>query len=240
MRKLTATAAVALLIGFTAAVTAGPYDTAPEARAYLKLDFGGSDGPSQAFHYGLRLDHDTRYTQDLALPPLFQIDFTRQGLHAANVQGLSVVRQNYRMAQAEESQPGFFGRIGNWFGNLFGGADSDDADYPNPDDPGLFTSYTALDWALLAVGLVGIGYVTTEIIDGSESPNPTENGNGGTTGDAVTPLGGVVGAVGGVVGGVLGDVIGYRSIAASGLSERDIERQRWLDGGTGQMGDLDN
>jgi pyruvate/2-oxoglutarate dehydrogenase complex dihydrolipoamide acyltransferase (E2) component len=73
----------------------------PESRAYFSLSFGGERVAPRNLHYGLRLDHDSRFV-DGTTAPLMQFDFTRRGLHDAQLNGLSVLKQSYRLRQSEE------------------------------------------------------------------------------------------------------------------------------------------
>ncbi len=101
--------------------------------------------------------------------------------------------------------------------------------------------WSAMDWGLLLAGVVGVGFVASEVIDNGESDDPaggttTGGGTGGeTTGGGTGGTGG--GDTTGGTGGLLGGLPGYR--AEYGVEAGPaIERQRLLDGGTGYMGDL--
>ncbi len=106
--------------------------------------------------------------------------------------------------------------------------------------------WSAMDWGLLLAGVVGVGFVASEVIDNGESDDPAGGtttgstaggGTGGeTTGGGTGGTGGgdTTGGTGGLLGGLPG---GYR--AEYGVDAGSaIERQRLLDGGTGYMGDL--
>lgn len=93
------------------------------------------------------------------------------------------------------------------------------------------TEYQWTDWALIAVAAAGFGYLIYEISEGDDDDEPEPAPEAGEdTG------GGLLG--GGLLGGLLGG--GYRDGGyVRGLGERvDPDYQRWLDGGSGQMGDL--
>ncbi len=98
----------------------------------------------------------------------------------------------------------------------------------NQDDNGSSGSsgggWNFFDWTLLAVGVGGAGYLIYDATKGKNSPDgkPT---SGSTTG--------------GTTGGLLGTgLLGLADNPTSYDSDRDFARQHWLDGGTGQMGDL--
>ncbi len=99
MRELLA-AAVAL----TVAGAVSPGEPAPESRAHVGFSFGGARIVPRDFHYGLRLDHDSRFV-DGCVPPLLQIDFTRRGFNDARINGMNLVRRAPRLRQAEEPAP---------------------------------------------------------------------------------------------------------------------------------------
>ena len=147
MRKILAAATFGLVLGVAGA--SNPADQTPEARAYLGFSFGGERAVPRDFHYGLRLDHDSRFVER-QLPPLMQFDFTRAGLNAARVNGMSVVKQQYRVHQAEEpaaeqpaeqpaevpaegaeaapaEEPGFFSKTWSGITGFFGGGDEEEA-----------------------------------------------------------------------------------------------------------------
>lgn len=228
MRKTVQT--VALLTACAGvAIAAAPRNESPEARAYLSMSYGQSKLPSQ-FFYGLRLDHDSRSELALAgAPPMAQLAFDRKGFSSASLNGLPFTRR-VALAQDEEVVS----------------------------DGGMFSGFTAVDWTLVAIGAVGIGFAIYEVADGKDTPDAAGSSSssggssaGGNTGTTTgTPLGGVLGGTTGTatgstgtttgtpLGGVLGGLGGYTSTSASGDDRRSAEYADWLDGGSGQMGDL--
>jgi hypothetical protein len=103
----------------------------------------------------------------------------------------------------------------------------------------------AVNWGVLAAGVVGVGVVAAAVADSDDSspdPDTTGGGAGGTGGGGGT--GGTGGGTGGTGGGLLGLVGGFTetNFRVEYSNERDAlaaaERQRVLDGGTGFMGDL--
>lgn len=148
----------------------------------------------------------------------------------------------YEPVDAEEEQ-GFFGKVGAWFGGLFGGDDEEEEeevaeDTSAPADEGevaegTFMGFDAVDWATLAVGAVGLGYVASEVTNGDDD-GPSDGG-GGAGGD---DSGGVL-DVGELLGGVPGGLPMHGNTGFMPTADnRNPEYQEWLDGGSGQMGDL--
>lgn len=280
MRKALAAATFGLVLSVAGASNYD--DQNPESRVYLGFSFGGQTIAPRNFHYGLRIDHDSRFL-DAPVAPLMQFDFTPRGFNDAHVNGLSVIRPAYRLRQAEEpaaeepaveevteepapaaepaadevsaeevegeagaeGEPGFFSKtwsgITGFFGGLFGGGEEEvaeeaaepaeaAAETADADDvaDGTFLNYSVVDWGLLAVGAVGLGFAVGEVSNSSDSDDP-QGGTGTTTGGGTPTL-----------------PIGV-SILPTGLNGQDYsgtvsqemrERMEWLDGGTGQMGDL--
>ena len=294
MRKIITAATFGLVLGVAGA--SNPADQSPEARAYLGFSFGGAQNVARNFHYGLRIDHDSRYVDGQA-PALLQFDFTRAGLAAARLNGMNVVSQKYLMRQAEEpaaeevpveeapaesapaeeapaeapaeeasaeegaegaegAEPqGFFSKTWAGIKGFFGGSDEaegaaeETADAGATEEPaeaaaadagatadGPFANYGLVDWGLLALGAVGIGYAVGEVSNAEET-DTSGGGDPGTDPDPGILPGG--GTDPGILPSILAD--GYRSGAHDFLPSVDNmnpEHQEWLDGGTGHMGDL--
>lgn len=274
MRKLLAAACFGLVL--TVAGASSSDDATPEGRAYIGLSFGGERAIPRDFHYGLRLDHDSRYLEGTA-KPLMQIDFTARGFSSAHVNGLNVIRPQFRLRQNEQpaqqpaeqpseqpaeqpteqpaeggegaaEQPGILGRMWKGIAGFFGGGDDEPEETPTetaaaepaPEDPaeeevteGVFLNFNAVDWGLLAIGAVGLGYTVGEVANGDE--NVAGGSTDGGAGAGADDGGGLLD--GGLLdGGLPGGFQGERLI---GNTARDLEYQKWLDGGTGQMGDLE-
>ena len=102
--RTTGIAAASLLLTLGVAGATDRNEQAPESRAYIGFSFGGEKAVPRDFHYGLRLDHDSRFAEG-QLPPVMQFDFTRRGMSDVRVNGLSVIKQQYRLQQAEEPAP---------------------------------------------------------------------------------------------------------------------------------------
>ena len=282
MRKKFRTATIALAglglsLGFA---IAAPDDQSPETRAYLGFSFGGKTANSWAnardFHYGLRVDHDSQFAGK-DLPPVIQLDFTKRGMNDFRVHGVSAIKPDYRLRQAEEAATeeapaeevpadevvegaeesgGFFSGIGAWFSGLFGGdeevvtdeaaataeatTETAEAEVEEAPAEGAFLGYNAIDWGLVAVGAAGLGFAATEVVDG-EDKSASSGGSGPSGPGSVVCLPGQMPNPAPDPGNVLPDCIPSNSFTGSNASfnsEQNLERQRWLDGGTGQMGDL--
>lgn len=218
MRKLLVASTVGALTGVAMLASAAGPDASEGAgaRAYLSYAFGGNAAQlPRNFHYGLRLDAGSRSDDGAARPALMQVDFDRSGLRTAHLNGMSVV-QRLRLNQdeaapAEEPAP-----------PIEDSAPVEEESSTGSGEP--VTTYSVVDWTLIAVGVVGIGYAAAEALDAEESdePPPASTG-GGTTG-------------GGLLAGLPGGLLGFTPNAAQSVEDR--ERQAWLDGGSGQMGDL--
>lgn len=294
MRKVLAAATFGLVLSVAGASN---YDEqSPESRVYLGFSFGGQKIVPRNFHYGLRIDHDSRFV-DGPVAPLMQFDFTPRGFNDAHVNGLSVIRPAYRLRQAEEpaaeepaaveevgeepaqpseapaedvaeveevegegeaaaeGEPGFFSRtwagVTGFFGGLFGGGEEEVAEQAEEpaDEPaetetadaddvaeGTFLNYSVVDWGLLAVGAVGLGFAVGEVSNGSDSDDPQTDPT--TTGTPTLPTGLTTGTPTLPIGiPILPTGLNGQDYSGT-VSQEMRERMEWLDGGTGQMGDL--
>ncbi len=81
----------ALLGASTLGLAGAPEHRAPEARAYVNFTFGGAAHSAESFFYGLRLDHNSRLSEQ-ALPPLMALEFDRGGFSSAKVNGMAFAR----------------------------------------------------------------------------------------------------------------------------------------------------
>lgn len=231
MRKTALSIALSLTcVGLASAW--GPNNDAPEARAFASLSFGESvRSNANQFFYGMRLDQSYQSRLE-GRPALAQMHFDRHGFNEARVNGVPFA-YTVRLAQTEGGEGGESG------------------------EPGTFSNFTFVDWTLLAVGAVAIGYGISEVVDQEDTPDPSGGGTttggtttgGTTTGGTTTgtPLGGLLGGTttggtttGTPTGGLLGGLLGTFRTTSQGADEtrHSAEYQEWLDGGTGQMGDL--
>ena len=211
MKRAFRLGAIGVMLSSALIAVAAPTDKEPRAMSYLQFQFG-EYLPSN-FHYGLRLDYDSRFRDGLMTPPVLVLDFKSQGLNRMLVGGVDLVRIPYRLNQAEAAAAA---------GGMSAGT-----------------------IAAVAVGVVATAVVAKSASSSDDSSGQQTTGStagGGTTGDTTgggTTGGGTTGgtAGGGILGGITGGVppgfVGRDSGAVN-----DAEYQDWLDGGTGQMGDL--
>jgi hypothetical protein len=209
----------------------------PQAGAYLSYGFGGvplRDAPAP-LHYGFKLDHDSRLREAQPwTPPLFQLDFDNRGQTLASFNGIPFAGRNLRLNQDD----------GGGSASTTGGSESKGG-------------FTFFDWTLLAIGVGGAGYLIAEATKGHDSPDPPPSnaggGGGGGTNGLVNTVTGVVTGVVNTVTGVVNTVTGVLTGSTTGFAgqrtvpgvlpfdppeRNDPSYQKWLDGGTGQMGDL--
>jgi hypothetical protein len=195
-----------------AAVCGGSVVTAAENDPRYAAYLSLSFGQSELprqFHYGLRLDQDA-----------WQATY-----------GDSLLPP---LVQLDVSRAGFDARLQ--------GLSLTEVGYRvNQAEAGLFGLGTAGTVAA-AVGAVAVVAVVADEASDDDDP-PPEDGGGETTGGETAGGGGETGG-GTPTGGLLG--FGYTSLRTPGAApflardrSVDAEHQRWLDGGTGQMGDLD-
>ena len=141
------------------------------------------------------------------------MQFNRYGFSEASVNGVPFAR-TVRLAQAEGGEASSGG--------------------------GTFSNFTFVDWTLLAVGVTAVGYGISEVVNQKDTRDPATGGTttGGTTTGGTTTGGTTTGTTTGtgLLAGVLG---GYTSEAqVLGDTRNTAEYREWLDGGTGQMGEL--
>lgn len=262
-------ALVAVSLGVYAA---DPLSVEPESRAYLNFNFGGAPETKQEFHYGLQLGQRAQYSRegDLLRPASsINVDYSNVG-NGFLINGKPLRERSLRLNQAEgeaaaaaaAEEPGFFEGIGNWFGGLFGSDETAEAapvaeGEAAATEPGFFDSYTFADYALLGVGVVGVGYAISEVVKSEDSDDPAASTTTGGTEGGEDPLGGLLGLPtgGGTTGGggsLLGNtpplcdpVLGSGEclpFAPNSRVQNNLRRDpayaEWIDGGTGQMGDL--
>lgn len=240
MRKFVKAAGLGVLVGLSLAAVAGDNNSA-DTRAYLNFNFGGDRALSRDWHAGLQLSSAVEQRPgEFVNAGTMKMDFSNRG-NALMVNGVPMVSKSYRLQQAEgeaeaavAEEGGFFSGIGDFFSNLFGGGEEEVAEEAAATEeaaaeevdgePGMFDGYSTGDWALLGVGVLGAGYLIAEAASSDDSDAP----QGSTTG---SPQGGTTGAP---LGGVLGILLVDKN-KGYGTS---VEYKNWLDGGTGQMGDL--
>ncbi|HVT34388.1 MAG TPA: hypothetical protein VHE37_02305 [Nevskiaceae bacterium] len=236
MYRIMTAAAVGVALGTAMLASAASRDESqPEARAYMNLSFGGNAALPKNFHYGMRLDYDHRFVSH-PMPPMLQMDFTDNGFSDARFNGLPFVRRYY-LNQAE--------------GAVAAGAAG----------AGTASTVTVVDWTLLAAGAAGLGVAGYEVSSNSKSDTApatsgtstgggsnTGNSTGGSTTGGSTTGGSTTGGSttggsttgGSTTGGsTTGGLLGFAEYGPQAEATRHTaEYQEWLDGGTGQMGDL--
>jgi hypothetical protein len=252
-----AAAGILLVVGVAAA--ADRYEPTPEGRVYLNLAFGGARAAPHSLHYGLRVDHDSRF--DGPATPMMMVDFTTRGLADASVNGLSVLRQEYRLRQTEEggapveqpaeaapeeaapaeaapaeAAPAEAAPEATAEAAPAEEAPAEGAEAAAGEEvatEGTFLNYGIVDWGLLALGLAGLGSAVAEVANADEDPSRKDSDGDGTPDDeepSGTPC--IIPPAfppGCTPFTARGDVA--RSLAL-------IEHKAWLDEGTGHMGDL--
>lgn len=168
-------------------------------------------------------------------------------------------------APAEEAaaEGGFFsntwGGVTGFFGSLFGGddeevaeevpaeatADASEAPAEEAAADGAFMNYDVIDWGLLAVGVAGIGLAASEVAGGDESLDLKDSDGDGISDNDDPSNPGVACTIDpipvidpdGTPNGCDPNLFTGRLGGPASLNI-DPEYQAWLDGGTGQMGDL--
>ena len=219
MRSIALAAVTAGVLATAGLAQADTWDRSSDSRAsaYVGMEFGGATTTNRdvPLRYGFRFDQarSHRWQADtFGGTPFAMANFTAKGLEQISFNGVPMVRR--------AAIPG---------------------NRANGDD----TEYQWTDWALIAVAAAGFGYLIYEISEGDDDdePEPAEDTGGGLLGgDGGGLLGGGDDGDDGDGGGLLGGLLGgeYRGGGyVRGLGERvDPEYQRWLDGGSGQMGDL--
>ncbi len=231
MKSVIKAAAGALLTATVIGVPANAGDSDPQLGTYLVWNFGGAqEVSSNNFQYGLRLDYDSRMAARELAPPLLVLNVGDNSGADAFLNGSSLRGMALRMNQA---------------GAAGGGA--------------------ALTTAAVVAGVAATAVVVSSTDDNDDSPSggatgDTAGGGTGGTGGGTGGTGGGTGGTGGGTGGTGGGTGGTGDVPlggllGSGLSDmrgknwqyasserRDVapEYQQWLDGGTGQMGDLGN
>lgn len=142
-----------------------------------------------------------------------------------------------------EGEPGFFSKtwtgITGFFGGLFGGGEEEVAEdaaepaeavaeAPAADEvtDGSFLNYSVVDWGLLAVGAVGLGFAVGEVSNSEDSADPSTPAPPPPPPPVTPPP------------PISVPIIGYVGTMTPRVSRELHDRLEWLDGGTGQMGDL--
>lgn len=214
MRRILMALAVGGLTGSAMlAIAANPEPYSPETRAYVGLAFGGAARTlPKSFHYGLRMDYDRRYLE-APRAPMMAVDFDRGGLASTSINGMNLV-QRLVLNQDE------------------GGSAAEET--------GPHTEYSIVDWGLVLVGVAGIGFVASQVNSAEDSPEPK-------AAETPPPSGGILASVVPTGGALPIGVLLLTGAPETGINQSflptyrdrlDPDYQKWLDGGSGQMGDL--
>ncbi|TJY59346.1 hypothetical protein E4T66_13180 [Sinimarinibacterium sp. CAU 1509] len=93
MKKIALAAGLAVFVAAATkpATAADPLDRSPEFRSYVQFQFGGETPALDSLHYGLRVDHDARIS-DQPMPAIAQLDFGIRGFSMASVNGMPFAR----------------------------------------------------------------------------------------------------------------------------------------------------
>ena len=228
MRKLAQASTALLLSGTTTAMAAGVDASFGEARLYWRTSFGEQQAAPATAQFGMSLDYDRRYLTPGQLPPqpAAQVNFDRQGLTSASLNGIPFARRAVALQQTEGE------------GAAAG------------------VTYTAIDYGLLALGAVGIGYTISEVVNQKDTSDAATPATPPGTPPAQPPAGPSLPMPAGTPAlpmpagtPALPMPAGTPALPVPGaplagsyhlLQEREVtpEYQRWLDEGTGGMGDL--
>lgn len=189
-------------------------DYQPEMKAYVNFGFGAPQVQSLGLHYGFRMDHDLRYQAEIGriMPALMQLDFTAaQGFDSALINGQPFLKRNVQMNQ--DGDPGA-------------------SPEGTGSDGGMFGNFTVMDWSLVAVGVVGVGFGISQVAKTSESPDPKSSTSSGSTSGGTLPVIGGQCLPGTPLCAPLASTGGYV------IEIRDANYDEWLNADYGHMGDL--
>lgn len=210
-----------LVVGTVAAADRDTYQ--PEGAVYVSFGFGGPALKTSPLHYGLLMRYDDSalpFYHRLNLPPLFTLDFDGAGDGVAKISGIPFMRHIAKLNQ-----------------NGTTGGDGDIQTTPG--------NFTVVDWGLLGLGVNGIGYGISQVVESNNSPNPPcsnnqNNGSGGLPGGDTTSSSAqfTPGLDREQPGLLLLDGIQTLAFGVCGVDRPDPRYMQRLNSGTGQMGDL--
>ena len=213
MRKIaqTSTATALLLTGAGTALAGGVGEGVGEARVYWQMGFSETRQAELPMHYGFSLDYDRRYAHGLPGVPAALVNFDRKGFVNAWMNGVPFA-QRMTLQQAE--------------GEAAAGS-----------------TYTAVDYTLMALGALGVGYGISEVVDQKDTADRTTTAapSPGASPSPSSPVPAPVPAPAPAPApAALPSPVPAPFAAQMFLDERRVtpEYQRWLDEGTGGMGDL--
>lgn len=255
------------LLAMAAALPAASRDADPQIGSYLVWNFGASRNPAaNSFHYGLRLDQDSHVAIYNLAPPTLLLNFNRDGLQAyLNGSSLNQMALRLQQAEAAGALSTSLTAVGVVAGVAATAvvatevaSDSDGSDEPEVSNPGNgsgsgsggSSGSGSSSGGSSGSGSSSGGSTSGGTGSGSSSGSGSGSTSGGSTGGGSTSGGSTSGSSsggstsGGSTGGLLGGS-GYRGTrqvfepsAGPDIRGIDPEYQKWLDGGSGQMGDL--
>lgn len=251
MRKATITAALAAMLGCSAAATAADrYDQQPELKAYMNFSFDGRGADKQMLAYGLRLDHDRRFLE-APVAPIAKLEFRGlQGLEQFQVNGMPLVKRELALGADGETQYSWvdWGLIVAAVAGIgylvYDIVDSDETKTPDEEEPEPENPDGSGGGLPATVGGL-LDLLTPEQLDGLA--DLVEGGLDTVLGLAEnSPIGGLINIVNGGADALnallgLGGAPGFADDLAGSaalVTRNTPEYQNWLDGGMGHMGDL--
>lgn len=182
MRQLFAAGLMCAGAALPALAATNTEDFAPEMKAYVSFGFGAPVANDLGLHYGFRMDYDRRYQEAIGrtLPAMVQVNFTQKGgFNAMSLNGSPFLQRTVILNQDGEASTQPVG------------------------EEGMFSSFTVLDWSLLAVGAIGVGYAIVEVTTEEDTQTVSAGANDADDGFlGGNPLGGL-GGLGGLLGGGL-------------------------------------
>ncbi|HUS25119.1 MAG TPA: hypothetical protein VM369_09230 [Candidatus Binatia bacterium] len=251
---------VVLLAGFMSAAAAVPAmavdvtDAASQSSVYLRMNFGGASQQVHALHYGFQMDRVHRETGDLR-PATLTMDFTRQGFREAYLAGMPVGHRLKALAQndtggqptdtgAQPTDTGVQTTPTEQTAPADGGTGEAVATESTGEVPAEEHSWYDprgwgwMGWTAAAVVVGGVAYVALDSGDSSSSGSGGgggDGGGGGGTGEDLCAPDQVPGVGGECVPAGL-PMIG--TAQRDWLSVEQVDTDRMLQSGSGQMGDL--
>jgi hypothetical protein len=193
-------------------------DSAAQFSAQLSYAFGGQRAMTAPLHFSMQLDA-SRNAGDGWQPPLLRFDFNSVNGGLARLGGLPLIRTSVRLGQFEDDgfDAGAEGAERGWF---------DFVDFE-------FSEYTWKDWTMLGGSVVVVGLAANELLDSDSSSSPPDEGGNGDGGGGGLPLPDPCEEL-----PVCPLPVAGASRSPGANAATDPAYLEWLNGGTGQMGDL--
>jgi len=236
MRKWISATLVSAGVGVATLATAAddPREMQPEAKAYFTYHFDGRGAAADnELVYGLRIDHDHRYTSR-NVPAIAKLEFgSRQGFNQLQVNGMPIAYRSYQLNQDGTTSTEYswvdWGLVAVAVAGigyvLYDVIDADESPSPTPSSTPVGLLPPAQQDQLAAL-LPGGSEQLQELIAG-----------GGTLEDLAAQLPGGQEQLESIIGQVSPGYTGNERFRPQ-LTRHTPEYQHWLDGDTGHMGDL--